>query len=98
MSDNKYQGFTNYATWNVCLWADNEYSIYQAKCAWLERKSKPVRAWQAKRFYLDYITSYQTDLRGNKEPGTRIRDIDWKDVAETWETDRLEMLNCQNRA
>ena len=97
MSDNTYQGFANYATWNVELWADNEYDIYTAKCAWLERKSKPVRAWQAKRFYLDYITSYQTDLRGNTEPGTRTKDIDFSDLAEHWETDRLEMLAYRNR-
>jgi len=68
----KYQGYTNYATWNVALWADNDYGIYQAKSEWLEKRKRPVTT-QA------------------KDPGTRYRDIDWSDLAETWETDRLEI-------
>ena len=28
MSDNKYNGWTNYETWNVALWIDNEEGSY----------------------------------------------------------------------
>jgi hypothetical protein len=27
----KYNGYTNYETWNVCLWIDNDESIYREK-------------------------------------------------------------------
>ena len=85
------QGDTNYATWNVALWADNEYPIYQAKCVWLARRKRPVTAQAARWFYREYMRIDNTDLKGNKEPGTRYKDIDWQDLADTWETDRLEI-------
>lgn len=28
MSDKTYEGWKNYATWNVSLWLNNEYNIY----------------------------------------------------------------------
>jgi len=87
----KYQGYTNYATWNVALWADNDYGIYQAKSEWLEKRKRPVTTQAARWFYREYMLIDNTDLRGNKDPGTRYRDIDWSDLAETWETDRLEI-------
>ena len=96
MADNTFEGHTNYATWNVALWADNVYSIYQAKCAWLERSKRPVTAQAARWFYREHMRIGNTDLKGNKDPGTRYRDIDWADLADTWENDRQEILAYAN--
>ena len=97
MSDNTYQGFTNYATWNVALWADNDYGLYEAKLEWLGRKTKPVTRGAAAWFFRNVMGGYTSDLRGNTEPGTRKKDIDFSDLAEHWETERQEMLAYQNR-
>lgn len=91
MTDNTHEGHANYATWNVALYADNDYGIYQAKREWLEKRKRTVTAQAARRFYREYMGIGNTDLRGNKEPGTRYRDIDWQDLAESWETDRQEI-------
>ena len=96
MSDGKFEGFTNYATWNVALWTDNDYSLYLSKCAWMERRTKPIARSAAAPFFREYIGN-TPDLKGNKEPGTRKKDIDFSDLAEHWETERQETLRYQNR-
>ena len=30
MTDNTYNGWANYKTWNVALWLGNDYPLYQA--------------------------------------------------------------------
>ena len=92
MSDNTFEGFTNYATWNVALWSDNVRYLYDAKSRWLKRCKRPVTAQSARWFYRTYMLIDNTDLKGNKEPGTRYRDIDWEDLADSWENDRQEIL------
>ena len=43
----EYQGWTNYETWNVALWIDNDQGVYEmvkewAKDAWEEARDKMV--------------------------------------------------------
>lgn len=96
MADQTFEGWANYATWNVALWSDNDEDIYISKCAWLEKltkRGKTVTPQSARLFFRAYMGVKNTDLAGNKEEGTRYRDIDWEDLAEGWENDRLELAN-----
>lgn len=44
VSDTKYNGWTNYATWNVALYINNEERLYRAAREYMQiRKSKPSR-------------------------------------------------------
>lgn len=96
MADQTFEGWTNYATWNVALWADNGRAVNQAKTAWLEKltkRGKTVTPQSARWFFRTYMGVKNTDLAGNKEEGTRYKDIDWTDLAEGWENDRKEIAN-----
>ena len=35
MKTETYQGWTNYETWNVALYINNEYRIYKTACEWV---------------------------------------------------------------
>ena len=35
MTDNTYQGWYNYQTWNVSLYINNEYSLYKSACSYV---------------------------------------------------------------
>lgn len=80
----KYEGWTNYATWNVNLWVMNDYGLY---CQWVEW-SKEDNNWTA-----DRVRSFfQTVMNGTAPDLDRKdkRDIDYQDIAESWDIDAKE--------
>jgi len=85
-----YNGWTNYATWNVPLWVDNDYGLYSARCDWLKKLDNPVTDQDAKEFALMYFPNGTPDM-GDWEGG-RLCDVDWAEIAENWEIERQEML------
>lgn len=91
MTDNTYNGWTNYATWNIPLWADNDYNLYMARCDWLKRRKRPVTSGAVRWFFREYMGGTTPDLKGNKWEGGRIKDVNWKEIAEAWETERQEL-------
>ena len=36
MTDTTYNGWTNYETWNVALYINNEWPIYRLACDWVQ--------------------------------------------------------------
>ena len=86
-----YNGWKNYATWNIPLWVHNDYGLYMARCAWLESLDHPVTAQDAKSFALDLFPDGTPDM-GDWEGG-RLCDVDWAEIAENWETDRQELAD-----
>lgn len=36
MTDNTYNGWANYETWNVALWIMNQYSLYSLAYCWVQ--------------------------------------------------------------
>jgi hypothetical protein len=76
-----YNGWKNYATWNVNLWVMNDESIY--------------RAWQMmQRHYTTFTarSAYATarGLFGEKTPDDVPIDdpaIDWEEIANAWNED-----------
>lgn len=50
----EYNGYTNYETWNVALWLNNEYSEYQH---WTERAQELKEETQEESFYHRYWTA-----------------------------------------
>ena len=85
----EYNGWTNYATWNVGLWVDNEYELYKSRCAMLESLDRPVTGDDVREFVNLWMGGTTPDL-GNWEGG-RIQDIDWAEIADAWEVERQEM-------
>jgi hypothetical protein len=42
-----YEGWKNYATWNIALWINNEYALYLSACLFMKayNGAKPYRDW-----------------------------------------------------
>ena len=86
-----YNGWKNYATWNIPLWVDNDYGLYKMRCWWLENIDHPVTAEDAKSFALGLFPNGTPDIVDNDWEGGRLCDVDWTEIAENWETDRQEL-------
>lgn len=56
MSDTTYEGWKNYATWNVALWINNEYGIYLGAVAFM-------KDYKGKHPYRDFIKDCGLDTQ-----------------------------------
>ena len=94
MSDNTYNGWTNYATWNVPLWIGQDYGAYHAQQEWYENLTNmetEVTPGNAELFSIGLFGGEDTpDTKGNTFVGGRWQDINWQEIAEHWEEERLE--------
>ena len=71
MTDNTYNGWTNYETWNVALWIDNDYTIYNLVRKWVAyqlEEDQPVK--------YDILRHTLTELFGSKTSDG----VDWNDT------------------
>ena len=82
-----YNGWTNYATWNVPLWIDNEEETYRLKLSML-RSVPVVTPEEAARIAEECLGGKQTpDIAGETRPGYRWEDIDWSQIADAWKSE-----------
>lgn len=88
-----YNGWTNYETWNVNLWIDNDYPLYQRKVALL-RHLEEVTADDVERFFHDELDGTTPDLETLREQGEAVDPIDFDEIAEHWELERQELAGC----
>jgi hypothetical protein len=67
-----YNGWHNRATWNVALWADNDYNSYQ-----YVQSQKPYNIAKAKRV--------AQDLFGDATPdGCKLANVKWSEIVSAW--------------
>ena len=80
-NDMAYQGWKNWETWNVALWCDNDYGIYQER---LERKVRTAE--EVERFVMDVFPNGTPDMAlGGTNPYKRDAvDVDWQEIADHW--------------
>lgn len=79
MSDNTYNGYANWDTWNVELWIDNEESLYKAK--WRLLRSSDVTA--------DEVEEFCRNEFGETTPDDAdFNEVDWEELAEHWNGER----------
>jgi hypothetical protein len=82
-----YNGWTNWATWNVELWLDNEEPLYRAKCAFIRRTDRDdIDNLSVERFVLDYFPNGTPDMDSAKE----LADVNWQEIAESWQAEKDE--------
>lgn len=85
-----YNGWTNYETWNVALWIDNEPGTYK------ERREMARAAWEgneddedaAVRVLADSLKSWVEDMRPDLGAsmfsdllGAALSEVDWHEMA-----------------
>ena len=90
-----YQGHTNYETWNVCLWVDNEEPLYLKKIRMFNQFdfseiTRQITAKDVKLFVDGYMAGTTPDIGYTMKEKERMVKVDWDDIAESWETERQE--------
>lgn len=81
MTDNTYNGWTNWETWNVGLWIDNEYAIYKDRMADINHK---LATWDAQKVR-DFVTCWFEDGTPDMDETDGGYDaVNWDELAEAW--------------
>ena len=90
MTDNTYNGYVGngtresaYATWNVELWIDNEYSIYCDKVELLKEAGDRVSASDVETFAREWFPNGTPDMQGEDGYGS-MELVNWDELAECW--------------
>jgi len=79
-----YNGWTNYETWNVALWIDNEEGTYSERCDLAERATDSYRLAQDIKAWInemapDLGASLFSDLLS-----AALSEVNWEEIAENW--------------
>ncbi len=82
-----YNGYPNYATWNVQLWLDNDEGLYREYQRRIRRAHNEIDG--------EFVESVVRDLMPDGTPdfatgAARYKEVDWDHLAESWEQERLE--------
>tara|TARA_E500000305_G_C3869036_1_gene164229 strand:+ start:281 stop:553 length:273 start_codon:yes stop_codon:yes gene_type:complete len=82
MSNNTYNGWTNWQTWNVLIWLDNEQNLYNAKESFIRRN-------EHKQNFEIIVKSFLTDIFPNGTPDMKTAEemeaVNYEEIAETWQ-------------
>ena len=86
MSDETYNGWTNYPTWNVALWLGNEEGRYLAALELAAQKyeydferAEAFKDWVTDELAPDLGASFAADLLGYA-----LGEVDWQEVADSF--------------
>lgn len=86
MSDNTYNGWTNWETWQILLWASNEEHLYKQTTKFVRWASWRVGFdHKVKQFFYDMFPNGTPDMESVEE----MQKVNWKEIAEhleEWES------------
>lgn len=91
MTDKGYQGWTNYETWNLALWLDNDHRQYDY---WREVAQNCLKGAKDRDDAVDALAAILRDEVEDKGPdvsgfyadvlNAAIAKVNWHEIAETW--------------
>lgn len=81
-----YNGWTNWATWNVELWLDNDEPLYREKQRWIRRQYREIEGDDVRRWCIEIFPHGTPDMKSAIEMGS----VDWDQLAEHWDAERKE--------
>lgn len=82
-----YNGWTNWATWNVALWLGNVEADYRARVA-----AKPRTAAEAESFTRSIYPKGTPDFE-TKDGAAEYENVDWEEIAASWADDYEERIS-----
>ena len=83
MADTKtYNGHANWATWNVCLWIDNNEGMYRAKMRFI--RCTLLTPAKVEAFVRELFPHGTPDMGGSPKD---LDDVDFDEVCESWKED-----------
>lgn len=83
---NTFNGWTNWATWNVELWLDNDEGLYREKQRFIRRSYREIDGDDVRRFCVEIFPTGTPDMQGQIE----MAPVDWDQLAEHWDDERKE--------
>ena len=84
MAGESYEGWANWATWQVNLWVDNEEFVYKSKIR--QGRRCDFDKDSAKEFFLEWFPKGTPDMDSVKE----LDAVDWEEIASTWNEECCE--------
>lgn len=91
----EYNGWANRSTWLVNLWIDNEETTYSHRMRLLADREAPVTVGWAQAVGSWLLT--ETVAAGAITDGCDLSEVDWQEIADHWESDRLEVIEHDGR-
>ncbi len=79
MTKQKYNGWTNYQTWNVALWFGNDEGLYNAYRE--ERERQRFNRERAREFVEGLLPDGTPDLKDRKDP---YRGVNWSEISRSF--------------
>ncbi len=80
-NDKEYNGWTNWETWNVALWVDNDYETYKRK-----QRFVMYKVWG--RRYEDLVEEFCNEEYPNGTPdmdnSSEMRKVNYQEIADAW--------------
>lgn len=86
MSDNTCNGWTNWSTWQINLWLDNEEPWYRAKQSFLRRYAGQMTEELVERFCEEQFGQKATP---DMDPGDWL-EVNWEEITEAFENEAKE--------
>lgn len=90
MSDETYNGWTNYETWNVALWLNNDQGLQEAAHEIVSESWDDTYPWKAGEALKDFVEEMQPDLGANMWSDlltAALSQVHWTEIAENFHED-----------
>lgn len=91
-----YNGWTNWATWNVELWIDNEEPWYRAKIRFIDRTDADLIDNISVRKFIteELMPEGSPDFTGHHGEGKPLSywwgEVNWAEIAEAWKAEKRD--------
>lgn len=85
-----YNGWTNYETWNVALWIDNEQGMYYEARELVRDNWEDERPWTAGEVLKTWIEELMPDLGASMWSDlltAALSEVNWTEIAEHYHED-----------
>ena len=89
MSEQGYNGWTNYETWNIALWLDNEEPLYRAYQRMLPVSSGDLKEWIYSMF------EENGGKFGDLDSEEELERVDWDGIVNSFNENYL-VDNCED--
>jgi hypothetical protein len=77
MTDTSYNGWSNWETWNMALWLDNDEGFYFLRRRFASRANSNIQA-----FLADFCSPYANGTP-DMNPGD-ISKVNWDEITDAW--------------
>lgn len=89
---NKQTVWTNHATRNLLFCIDKNEEFRSIKEELIGLIHRPINEQDIRRFVRDHVNSiHRALLTGSSESGYCIEDVNWQEIADSWEVERQHL-------